>query len=90
MHKDSLHMFSTDLPSDDRAPSIPLPTFSWRPLSRYYLPRAEWEHDPSEVRKEIGIGITTNWDSGHRASESDSPTLPWNPHWQSRRKDPRY
>lgn len=90
VHKDSLRMVSTGLPSEDRAPSIPLPTFSWRPVSRYYLPKAEWEHDTSGLRKDIGIGVATDWDpsdAGHRASEGNSPTLPWKPHWQSRRKD---
>lgn len=60
VHKTSLLMFSPDLPTDVRAPSIPLPSFSWRPLSRFYLPRAEWEHDPLEMRKDNGIGITTD------------------------------
>lgn len=87
VHKESLLMFSSDLPLDVRAPSIPLPTFSWRPLSRYYLPRAEWEHDPSEMRKDNGIGVTTDWDVGHRPSEGDSPTLPWQPQWQSHHKE---
>lgn len=87
VHKDSLLMFSPDFPTDVRAPSIPLPSFSWRPLSRFYLPRAEWEHDPSELRKDNGIGITTDWDVGHDPSEGDSPTLPWRPQWRSHYKD---
>ena len=77
VHKDSLLMFSPDFPTDVRAPSIPLPSFSWRPLSRFYLPRAEWEHDPAELRKDNAIGITTDWDFDKRPSEGNSPTLPW-------------
>ena len=76
VHKDSVHMFPSDLPTDVRAPSIPLPNFSWRPLSTFYLPKAEWEHDPSELRKDNEIGTTTDWDAGRRLSEGDSPTLP--------------
>ena len=86
VHKDSLHMFSPDLPTDVRAPSIPLPSFSWRPLSRFYLPRAEWDYDPSELRKDSGIAITTVGDVGRRPSEGDSPTLPWQPLWRSHHK----
>lgn len=80
-------MFSPDLSEDVRAPSIPLPTFSWRPLSRFYLPRAAWEHEPSEMRKNNGIGMSTDWDVRHRPSEGDSPTLPWQPQWQRRHID---
>lgn len=87
VHKESLLMFSSDLPTDVRAPSIPLPSFSWRPLSRFYLPRGEWEHDPSKTGKDKGIGITTDWDIGDRPSEGDSPTLPWRLQWQSHSKD---
>ena len=87
VHKKSLLMFSSDLPTDVRAPSIPLPNVSWRPFSRCYLPRAEWERDPSEMMKEMGIGIATDWDLGHRPSEGDSPTLPWRPQWQSHSRD---
>ena len=87
VHKESPLMFSPDLPIDVRAPSIPLPSFSWRPLSRFYLPRAEWEHDPSEMRKEKGIGIVTDSDMGHRPSAGDSPTLPWRPQWQTYSKE---
>lgn len=87
VHKESLLMFSPDLPIDVRAPSIPLPSFSWRPLSRFYLPRAEWEHDPSETKKEKGIRIATDRDMGHRPSAGDSPTLPWRPQWQSHSKE---
>lgn len=83
VHKESLLMFSPDLPTDVRAPSIPLPSFSWRPLSRFYLPWAEWEHDPSETRKDNGIGVTTDWDFGYRRSQGDSPTLPWHPEWRN-------
>ena len=86
VHKDSVHMFSPDLPTDVRAPSIPLPSFSWRPLSGFYLPRAEWEHDPAELRKDNENGITTEWDVGHRPSEGDSPTLPWRPQWHHHKK----
>ncbi|CAF9933487.1 MAG: hypothetical protein ALECFALPRED_005609 [Alectoria fallacina] len=87
VHKDSLLMFSSDLPTDVRAPSIPLPSFSWRPLSRFYLPKAEWEHDTSEMSKDNEIGVMTDRDFGHRPSEGDSPTLPWQPQWRSHRKD---
>lgn len=87
VHKQSHLMFSSDLPTDVRAPSIPLPSFSWRPLSRFYLPRAEWERDPSEMRKERGIGITTDRDLGYRPSEGDSPTLPWRLQWESHSRD---
>ncbi len=69
VYKDSLHMFSPELPTDVRAPSIPLPRFSWQPLSRLYLPKAEWEHGRSEMRKDSQVGITTNWDIGRRPSE---------------------
>ena len=88
VHKESLQIFSPDLPIDVRAPSIPLPSFSsWRPLSRFYLSRAEWEHDPSEMKKEKGIRIATDCDMGRRPSAGDSPTLPWRPQWQSHSKD---
>ncbi len=87
VHKESLLMFSPDLPTDTQAPSIPLPSFSWRPLSRYYLPRADWEHDPSEMRKENGIGVTTDWDLRYRRSEGNSPTLPWHSPWHSHRQE---
>ena len=86
VHKDSVHMFPSDLPTEVRAPSIPLPNFSWRPLSRFYLPKAEWEHDPSELRKDNEIGTTTDWDAGRRLSEGDSPTLPWRPQWPNHHK----
>lgn len=87
VHKESLLMFSSDWPTDVRAPSIPLPSFSWRPLSRYYLPRAEGEHDPSELRKDNGIGVTTDWDLRYRRSEGNSPTLPWQSPWQSHHQE---
>ena len=77
VHKDSLRMFSPDLPTDVRAPSIPLPSFSWRPLSKFYLPRAEWEHNPSDPREESDTCTTTHRYVGRRPSEGDSPTLPW-------------
>ena len=77
VHKDSLHMFSPGLSTDVRAPSIPLPSFSWRPLSRFYLPRTEWEHDPSDPREDSGSDTTTHVYVGRRPSEGDSPTLPW-------------
>ena len=83
VHKDSLHMFSPDLPTDVRAPSIPLPSFSWRPLSRFYLPRAEWEHDPSDPREDSDTYTTTQNYVGRRPSEGDSPTLPWQTQWHS-------
>lgn len=87
VHKESLLMFSPDPPIDVRAPSIPLPNFSWRPLSRFYLPRAEWEHDTSETKKNNGTGGTTEWDFGYRRSEGNSPTLPWHPQWRNNQKD---
>lgn len=87
VHKQSLPMFSPDLLTDVRAPSIPLPNFSLRPFSKFYPPRAEGEHDPSEMRKEKGIGIATDWDLGYRPSEGDSPTLPWRSQLQSHSKD---
>ena len=83
VHKDSFHMFSPDLPTDVRAPSIPLPSFSWRPLSRFYLPRVEWEHDPLDPRENSGTDITTHRYVGRRPSEGDSPTLPWQTQWRS-------
>ena len=83
VHKDSLDMFSPDLPSDVRAPSIPLPSFSWRPLSRFYLPRAEWEHDPSDPKEDSDTCTTTHKYIGRRPSEGDSPTLPWQTQWHS-------
>lgn len=86
VHKNSLHMFSPDLPADVRAPSIPLPSFSWRPLSRFYLPRTDWEHDPLELKKDSGVGITTDWNVVRRSSEGDSPTLPWRSQWHNHRK----
>ena len=87
VHKESLLIFSSDLPTDVQAPSIPLPSFSWRPLSRYYLPRAEWKHDPSELRKDNGIGVTTDWDLRYRRSEGNSPTLPWHSPWQNHHQE---
>ena len=86
VHKNSLHMFSPDLPADVRAPSIPPPIFSWRPLSRFRLPRAEWDHYPPESRKDKGISTMTDWDDRRRPCEGDSPTLPWQPQWQSQHK----
>ena len=86
VHKDSLHMFSPDLPTDVRAPSIPLPSFSWRPLSRFYLPRAEWEHDPSDPREDSDTYTTTHKYVGRRPSEGDSPTLPWQTQWHSHQR----
>ena len=83
VHKESLHMFSPDLLTDVRAPSIPLPSFSWRPLSRFYLPRAEWEHDPLDPREDRGTDTTTHRYVGRRPSEGDSPTLPWQTQWRS-------
>ena len=77
VHKESLQIFSPDLPSDVRAPSIPLPSFSWRPLSRFYLPRAEWEHDPADPKEDSDTYTTTHKCVGRRPSEGDSPTLPW-------------
>ena len=77
VHKDSLYMFSPHLPTDVRAPSIPLPSFSWRPLSSFYLPKTEWEHDPSDPREDSDTYTTTHKYVGRRPSEGDSPTLPW-------------
>ena len=86
VYKGSLDMFCPDLPTDVRAPSIPPPSFSWRPLSGFYLPQAEWEHDPAVLSKENIITITRDWDVGRRPSEGDSPTLPWRPQWHNRHK----
>lgn len=86
VHRESVHMSFSDLPTDVRAPSIPLPNFSWRPLSGFYLPKAEWEHDPSELMKDNEVGTTTDWDVGRRLSEGDSPTLPWRPQWRNHHK----
>ena len=77
VHQESLDMFSPDLPIDAQAPSIPLPSFSWRPLSRFYVPSAGWEYDPSDLRQDNGTGTTTNMYVERRQSEGDSPTLPW-------------
>lgn len=87
VYRNSLHMFSPDLPADVRAPSIPLPNFSLRPLSRFYIPRAEWDHGPSKSRKDKGSSTMTVWDYRRRRCEGDSPTLPLQPQWQSHYKD---
>ena len=80
VHRDSLHMFSPGLPADDRAPSIPLPNFSLRPFSRFYLPRAEWDHEwdrgSSSSRKDKDSSSIKVWEYRRRPSEGDSPTLP--------------
>ena len=86
VHKNSLHMFSPDLPTDVRAPSIPLPSFSWRPLSRFYLPRAEWEQDTPDQREDSNTYTTTHKYVGRRPSEGDSPTLPWQTQWRSHQR----
>ena len=86
VYKGSLEIFRPDLANDVRAPSIPPPSFSWRPLSGFYLPRAEWEHDPADLSKENIVTITTDWNVGRRPSEGDSPTLPWRPQWHNRHK----
>ena len=86
VHKDSLHMFSPDLSTDVRAPSIPLPSFSWRPLSRFYLPRAEWEQDPSDPSEDSNTYTTTHKYVERRPSEGDSPTLPWQTPWRSHQR----
>lgn len=87
VHRDSLHMFSPGLPADVRAPSTPLPNFSLQPLSKFYLPRTEWDHGPSKSRKGKGVSTITVWDYRHRPSEEDSPTSSWQPQWQSHYKD---
>ena len=87
VHRNSLHMFSPGLPADVRAPSTPLPNFSLRPLSRFYLPRAEWDHGSSKSRKDKGTSTITIWDYGRRPPEDDSPTLPWQSQWQSHYRD---
>ena len=86
LHRDSLHVSCPDLAADVHAPSIPPPSFSWRPLSDFYIPRVDWEHDPADLRKDKRISITTDWDVGRRPSEGDSPTIPWQPQWHSRHK----
>ena len=86
VHKDSFRMFSPDPPTDVRAPSIPLPSFSWRPLSRFYLPRAEWEQDPSDPREDSGTNTTIHKYVGRHPSEGDSPTLPWQSQWRSHQR----
>lgn len=80
VHKNSLLMYPSKLTTDVRAPSIPLPSFSWQSLSRFDLPRAEWgyEHGPSGITK-----FRIDSDIGHRPSEGDSPILPWPPQWRS-------
>ena len=80
VHRNSVHIFSPGLSADVRAPSIPLPNFSLRPLSKFYLPRAEWDHGPSKSRKDKSVSTMTVWDYRRRPSEGDSPTLPWQPH----------
>ena len=80
VHRNSVHIFSPGLQADVRAPSIPLPIFSSPPLSKFYLPRAEWDHGPSRSRKDKSVSTTTVWDYRRRPSEGDSPTLPWQPH----------
>ena len=81
IHKNSLHMFSADFRTDSRAdmrtPSLPVPSFSWRPLSSLHLPKVEQDHDPSGLEKDIAI--TTDWEGQSHLSGSDSPTLPWRP-----------
>ena len=83
VYEDSLHRFSSDLSTDVPAPSIPLPSFSWRPLTGFYLPSAGWEHDRLEQTQVNGNLVTTDWDIGRRRSEGDSPTLPWQTQWRS-------
>lgn len=76
VHKDSLRMFSR---TDVCAPSIPLLSFSWRPLSSFYLPRVDFEHDLLEQGIDDRNVVSTERDVGRRPSEGDSPTLPWRP-----------
>ena len=69
---------------------IPLPDFSWRPLSRFYPPRAEWEYEQSEMRENNRIPVvivTTDGDSSHHPSRDDSATLPWRSQWHSHFKE---
>ena len=83
VQKESLEIYSPDLPADVRAPSIPLPSFSRRPRSKFSLPRAEWEQDGSDLRKDSGTITTTTTYVVRRSTEDDSPTLPWQPWWDS-------
>ena len=74
VHKDSLGMFPR---TDVCAPSIPLLRFSWRPLSSFFLPRADFEHDLLEQGIDDRNVVSTERGIGRRPSEGDSPTLPW-------------
>ena len=87
VHRDSLHMFSPGLQADVRAPSTPLPNSSLQPLSKFYLPRTEWDHSPSKSRMDKSVSTMTVWDYRRRPSEGDSPTLSRQAQWQSHYKD---
>ena len=87
VHRNSVHIFSPGLSADVRAPSIPLPKLSLRPLSKFYLPRAEWDHGSSNSREDKSSSTITVWDYRRRPSEGDSPTLPFQSQWQSHYRD---
>ena len=81
VHRESLHTYPVGSSPDVRPPSIPMPNFSWRPLSKFYQPKTEVECDPLPLKQDDRAGRVIEWDFGRRTSEGDSPTLPWKTQW---------